>query len=105
MKIYISGPMTGVPRHNAEAFIEADRWVRLGGNEPVNPILLDQELENQHKALGRPLPDRVDYLKRDIQHLLLCQGIFMLRGWSRSRGAKLELHIAQELGMEVWYQR
>jgi hypothetical protein len=43
------------------------------------------------------------YLRRDIRVLLDCDGIALLPGWERSRGAQLEAHIAHALGMRPMY--
>jgi hypothetical protein len=44
-----------------------------------------------------------DYMKEDIPILLQCDGILMLSNWTGSKGACLEKHIAEELGMFVAY--
>jgi len=41
----------------------------------------------------------------DIQLLLKCTHIYMLRGWWRSRSARLEYHIAKVLGLVIEYQK
>lgn len=43
------------------------------------------------------------YLRQAIQMLVKCDHIVMLPGWENSRGARLEHHIAVELGMEITY--
>lgn len=42
-----------------------------------------------------------DYLRRDILSLMECQTIHMLPGWTRSKGARLEHHIATTLGFVI----
>ncbi|HEY7417690.1 MAG TPA: DUF4406 domain-containing protein, partial [Ktedonobacteraceae bacterium] len=37
MRVYISGPMTGLPQANYPLFHEAERVVREMGHEPLNP--------------------------------------------------------------------
>jgi hypothetical protein len=46
--------------------------------------------------------DWSDYLRHDIRQLVTCEVIALLPGWSTSRGANLELHIATALGMLVY---
>ena len=36
--IYISGPMTGLPDLNRDAFETAENFLRLWGFEPINPL-------------------------------------------------------------------
>lgn len=43
--------------------------------------------------------------RQDIKELIFCNSIYMLRGWWRSKGARLERHIAKVLGMKIIYQK
>lgn len=101
MKLYIAGPMTGYPDHNFSAFYEAARVLRSRGYAVVSPAELDADGSDDldHAALDQVPWDW--YLRRDIKLLVDCDGIFMLPGWSGSRGAQLERHIAISLGMQV----
>ena len=45
------------------------------------------------------------YMKADLEILLKCSTILMLKGWEGSKGALLEYQIAQALGLEVMYER
>lgn len=89
--IYISGPMTGKPQLNFPAFHAKARELRAAGHEVVNPA--------EHGE--QPGLQWADYLKKDIRLLLDCNEIHMLPGWRESRGARLECHIAIELGLMV----
>jgi hypothetical protein len=44
-------------------------------------------------------------MRNDIKHLINCDDIYMLRGWWRSKGARLERHIAKVLGLGIVYQK
>lgn len=93
MKVYISGPMTGIPDYNFPAFnTAAERW-RAEGWEVVNPA------ENFG---GRVDLTRPEYMRLDIQHLLNVDALAVLAGWQRSKGASLEVAIAQELGLPIY---
>jgi len=48
--------------------------------------------------------DRLRWLNGDIEILSRCDAIFMLRGFEQSRGAKRELEVAIERGLEVYYE-
>lgn len=43
------------------------------------------------------------YLRRDLRELVKCGRIVTLPDWEKSRGAQLEHHVAQALGMEMVY--
>jgi hypothetical protein len=94
-RIYVSGPMTGMPAFNFPAFHAAAAALRSEGYAVVNPAELDA---------ADPAPMAwADYLRRDIAQLVTCEGIALLPGWEGSKGARLESHIALMLGMEVIY--
>ena len=89
MKLYISGPITGIENYEKN-FLAAERALRLSGYIVVNPCKI------RHRGTMWE-----DYMKRDIAALLTCDGVVLLPNWINSRGAKLEVHIAQALGMPV----
>ena len=92
MTIYISGPMTGYPELNFPLFADVALALRMGGFDVINPAELPQKED----------PSWADCMRVDIAALIECESIVMLPGWQRSRGARLELHIARELGLRVY---
>lgn len=92
MKLYLSGPMTGLPHLNFPAFFAEARRLRDLGYDVVNPAEINPD----------PDAEWVDCLKMDIKALLDCDGIAMLPGWQTSRGARLEHHIASTLSFRVF---
>jgi hypothetical protein len=95
-RVYVAGPMSGLPGWNFPAFHAAAARLRAQGFDVVNPAELD---EQDDAPLGsKPW---AFYLRRDIPELLACDAIALLPGWENSKGARLELHIATELGFEV----
>lgn len=68
---------------------------RQAGHKVINPAELDADV-----GLGHAWDI---YLRRDVVALAECNHIVMLPGWEGSKGARLEHHIATELGMEVTY--
>lgn len=96
MKIYIAGKITGLVYEDAlRAFAEAEALLTSLGHVAVNPMK-----ENGLDGDGNQYA-WAEYMKRDIPHLLQCDGIFLMDNWGESRGAKLEYLIANELGMEI----
>lgn len=91
-KAYIAGPMTGLPNFNRPAFFEAAEKVRSLGYKVWNPA--DCRDINFRTDLTWP-----DYIRRAIKALADCDLIVLLPGWSYSKGAILEHHIAKTLGM------
>lgn len=87
-KVYISGPITGLPNNNADAFNKLEAYLIEIGFEVINPIRLDNLFDTTNWAWE-------DYLARDIHYLLQCDFITFLPGWSKSRGAQLERAVAK----------
>lgn len=91
IKLYLCGPMTGLPDYNYPAFRDGANQLRTAGFEVFNPA------EN---GLPADAP-WAEHMRVDIINLMTCQGVAVLPGTDTSRGAKLELHNALELGMPV----
>lgn len=91
MRWYLSGPMTGMPDLNFQAFHAEAARLRALGYEVVNPAEINVD----------PAAGWAECLKRDIAELITCDGVALMAGWEKSRGATLETHIALALGMLV----
>lgn len=92
-RIYVAGPMTGLTDLNFEAFNAAATKLRYEGWHVENPA--------EHGIVDGA--QWADYMHTDLQQLSTCCAIYLLPGWSKSRGATLEAHVAQALGMAVYY--
>lgn len=90
MKVYIAGPMSGLPDLNYPAFMAAEEYLRQSGYEVVNPA--------RNHAPGF---DWKDYMRISIRQVMECDVIALLPGWSSSKGAVLEHRIAVALEMPV----
>lgn len=91
MKIYISGPMTGMPDMNMPAFNAAeDRLVEAGF-----------DVESPSSIKLRDGASYEDYLRAALQMMLMCDGLAMLPGWRKSKGARIEYQVAKALGWPV----
>ena len=93
MKWYIAGPMTGLPGLNFPAFHTEAARLRALGYEVANPAEINPEPTVGWQAC----------MRADIAQLVTCDGVRLLEGWERSRGASLEAHIAHILGMRLVY--
>lgn len=86
-KVYISGPITGIDFGNRFAFSCARNVLELCGYEAVDP----SEVQLDDEATW------TDYMRADLKLLLDCDYIYMLEGWEKSRGARIELALAKNL--------
>ena len=108
LPVYISGPITSLCKLGEDwrlPFREAEGALRrLGFREIHNPVDIAVGVEAMCGALDRT-PQYADYMRADLEMLLKCKTILMLKGWEGSKGAMLEYQIAQALGLEVMYER
>ena len=96
MKIYISGPMSGLPQNNYPAFMAAEAALIAAGYEVLNPA-----------RNGLPATATWDeHMRVDIIMLMGADGVALLDGWDESRGAAKEVHAAHGLmpvrPLDVW---
>lgn len=91
MKIYIAGGMSGLPDLNFPAFHAAARALRAEGHDVVNPAEINPD----------PKADWLDCMRADIRELVTCDAIYLLPGWEKSRGARLEAKLAEGLGFRM----
>ena len=86
-RIYISGPITGVS-DPFPAFARVSQIYRKKGYRVLNP-----------GRLGRTDPDWA--FRRALRMLLRSDEVAVLVGWEKSKGARLEVRIAFDLGLPV----
>lgn len=91
MRIYLSGPMTGIADNNFPEFHKWAELLRSTGYEVVSPAEI-QEAGTWELCL-----------RADLRELCTCDGIALMPGWEKSKGANLELHVAHRLGMHVMH--
>lgn len=92
MKLYLSGPMTGIENYNLHHFSEIAGKLENAGYRVYNPGDNGADDNVAWEA----------YLKHDLQELCKCQGVAVLKGWQESRGARLEVFNALILGMPIF---
>lgn len=99
MKIYISGPMTGIENYNAEAFNAAEKKIKelIPSAEVVNPIKLSKEVESKI-----PNPTYGDYMCKDLEQLLKCDMVVCLEGFEKSKGCEIEIYMSKKTGIPVF---
>lgn len=113
MKIYVAGPMRGIPEFNFPAFHAATAKLRAEGHFVFNPAERDNERHGKDISKGNAngceevaakehgfdlrvaLAEDADFICRHAD------AIALLPGWENSKGAKAELALSVALGHEV----
>lgn len=92
MRVFISGPITGVEKAKSN-FDAAARKIMKAGLTPVNPYYIGWTLTDGSHA---------EYMMLTLKVLELCDAVFMLDGWENSRGAREEKRFARLHGMPIY---
>ena len=99
-KVYIAGPMRGLPDFNYPAFNEYAAIFRRNGWYVENPAEIGA-------VYGSPEDINADpallaaVMAAEIHALETCDVILLLDGWQKSVGAKKELAAAIAAGLEI----
>jgi hypothetical protein len=89
--IYISGKISGIEEQASSLFEYAEEFLISQGYNTINPMKLKHTDLSCWKTC----------MKIDIKAMMDCDKIYMLSNWQTSIGAKAELKLALDLGMEV----
>jgi len=95
MIVYISGPISGMPNLNREAFEQVKKQIIDIGHEAVNPHDLFKDLDTEGYTWHQFMPPC-------IKALVDCNVIITLPAWDGSKGASLEVDIARKLDKPVF---
>lgn len=100
MKLYLSGPMTGLFNYNRQSFDDAETKLKELGFEVINPAGLPEPVVSTKPS---PAETWAAYLVRDI--LLLQEErpdfVVLLPGSENSNGSCLESRYAKEIGLKT----
>lgn len=111
MRIYLAGPMTGIPHFNYPAFNAAAASLRGDGHTVFSPA--EHDFEMHGKDISNPEGSaeqaerdhgfsRRDALKADLSWICdNAEAIALLPGWQRSTGAQTERALAVALGLKI----
>lgn len=104
MKLYIAGPMRGLPRFNFPAFERATAALRAQGHDVVSPHEKDADVPGFDPADSSTIAalDMADTMRWCLRAVLDCDAIAMLAGWEFSDGARIERCVAESAGRLVF---
>jgi hypothetical protein len=90
MIIYLSGPMTGYPEFNFPLFNRVAETLRRQGYQVISPAEIQPPVQTWEACM-----------REDIKALMNCEKVAVLPGWENSKGARIEVSLAFQLGMEI----
>ena len=108
MRLYLSGPMRGLPQFNRAAFDEAAAKLRAKGHEVFSPPehsanlfgpqALDDADGDEARLGGDPLTISRTLFHGDLTQICLwADAVALLPGWQDSRGASAEAAVGRAL--------
>ncbi len=105
IKLYLAGPMTGIPQHNFPAFDAAAARLRLEGHEVISPTDLDRGMGyDAMKTDDDPSPEILKKMfMADLTAVMYeVDEVALLPGWRKSKGACIEVALACMIGKRCW---
>lgn len=115
MKIYLAGPMRGIPEFNFPAFHRWTKMLREEGHEVFSPAEHDNERHGADISKGNETGSEAhatatynfnirEALAADLAWICAeAEAIALLPGWETSRGARAEFETANALGLNFIY--
>lgn len=93
MKLYLSGPITGIAGYR-ENFKQVEDYLLSQGYDIINPAELDLGEDVNHET----------YMRRDIKLLATnaVDGLVLMPGWINSKGAAIEVVVARAIGLRLF---
>lgn len=108
MRIYLAGPMRGLPEFNFPAFDKGARHLEAMGHEVFNPADRDRSVGfstkgmTGHEDLAAEGFSLREALHADTEWISLhADAIALLPGWEKSSGVAAEVALARALGLPV----
>ena len=116
MKIYLAGPMRGIPDFNHPAFAKVTARLRAGGHHVFSPAendmatfgreFVSNETGSEDVAAAKIKMTPMELRRHvfEVDFTWICQhadAVALLPGWKRSAGAKAEKAAAEALGLQI----
>ena len=96
-RVYLSGAITGTDDYQ-QRFAEASQKIRATYKnvEVINPALVCQSLPESY--------EHAEYMRVCLTLLCSCDTIYLMKGWRKSVGARIEAEVANRLGLDIIHE-
>lgn len=101
-KVFISGPMTGLPAYNFPKFNLVAQQLRDKGYDVVNPVDICKKYSVEKVTSDQKVFDQM--IQDQLHALAQCDMIYFLEGWEHSVGAQREYKYARIYGLKFRYE-
>ena len=103
MKIYLAGPMRGIPNFNFPAFAEATKILREEGHEVFSPAEKGEEkILSESPDVQNAIAFRRNVIEIDLTWICRhADAVALLPGWEKSSGARAEKATAEAIGLTI----
>ena len=102
-KVYIAGPMRGLPDFNYPTFNQYAQAHRNVGWDVENPAEIGERYGTPEQINADPAM-LAAVMAADLHALETCDAVFLLDGWHKSVGARKELAAALAYGLKIYIQ-
>ncbi len=100
-KIYIAGPMRGLPDFNHTTFNDYAESHRAVGWDVVNPVEIGADYGTPEQINADPAL-LAAVVEAELHALETCDAIYLLNGWQNSEGTRMELATAIVYGLKIY---
>lgn len=100
MKVYLAGPMRGIPDLNFPAFHAAAKHLRSHGHDVFSPA--ENDIEKGY--VGKPVDEiKRDCIMDDLTYIARhADAVALLPGYQASKGVAVEVALAIFLDLKLW---
>lgn len=100
-RIYIAGPMTGMPGYNYPIFRGVAKLLREDGWDVISPVEMGDQIGSP-EFLERHPAELAWLMRQEIEAIQTrADAIYLLPGWERSKGSREELFNALAKDLEI----
>ncbi|MEI6084000.1 MAG: dATP/dGTP diphosphohydrolase domain-containing protein [Verrucomicrobiota bacterium] len=102
-RVYLAGPMRGIPHFNFPAFDKAAGVLRSGNLIVFSPAERDRQdgFDPVKNPDAKP-KTLAHYMAIDLPEVCKADAVVVLPGWEKSQGANMEVYTAHQCGIPVY---